>query len=367
MPLETNLDSHRGNYHRASIEALLRGEKVCPIYIDLSLSKRCSYNCVYCFGKLQRNNIRDLSLETITNFLDDCAEIGVKAISLVSDGESTCNKHLYEAIIYGKSKGIDMALGTNGFLLRQDRLTNILPCLTYLRFNMSAVGEKYATIHGCQTYCFDMVCETIKQAVSIKKEDNLPITIGLQMVLLPEYADQVMPLVHLAHELKVDYLVIKHCSDNESGDLHVDYAKIQALTPLLKEAEARSTEQTKIIIKWSKINTGSNRKYKACWACPLMLQMSGNGGVFPCGSFFGKGYEQYYIGNIADTRFKDLVTSDRYWEVMEYIRSDKFDARTDCATLCLQDRMNSFIYDLQNGDAQFVDNIGKLPYGVNFL
>jgi len=44
----------------------------------------------------------------------------------------------------------------------------------------------------------------------------------LQMVLMPEYADQIIPLARLGKELRPDYLVIKHCSDDEDGSLGVD-------------------------------------------------------------------------------------------------------------------------------------------------
>lgn len=96
--------------------------------------------------------------KTILNFLEEAAEIGVKAISFVSDGESTCNPHLKRAIMYGKSLGLDMVLGTNGYLLKDEELEDILPCLTYLRFNISAgEPERYAYTHGCATQCYDKV------------------------------------------------------------------------------------------------------------------------------------------------------------------------------------------------------------------
>lgn len=47
-------------------------------------------------------------------FLDDTAEVGVKAISFVSHGESTCSPYFYDAVIRGKANGLDMAVGTNG-------------------------------------------------------------------------------------------------------------------------------------------------------------------------------------------------------------------------------------------------------------
>ena len=94
----------------------------------------------------------------VCDFLDDAAEIGVKAISFVSDGESTCNPCYADAIVHGKEHGLDMALGTNGFLLTSEALEKILPCLTYLRFNISA-GEKdrYMEIHGVNGEAYERV------------------------------------------------------------------------------------------------------------------------------------------------------------------------------------------------------------------
>ena len=55
-------------------------------------------------------------------------------------------------------------------------------------------------------------------------------------------------------QLRPDYLVIKHCSDNEDGDLGVDYSAHEALKNKLREAEALSDQEYKCIVKWSKIN-----------------------------------------------------------------------------------------------------------------
>ncbi len=100
------------------------------------------------------NQSDNLDKETIFRFLDDAAEIGVKGINFVSDGESTCNPHLKDAIVPGFENGLHMALGTNGYLPKDEELEEILPCLTYLRFNISAgEADRYAYIHGCPEAC----------------------------------------------------------------------------------------------------------------------------------------------------------------------------------------------------------------------
>src|SRR3989344_3777552 len=88
------------------------------------------------------------------------------------------------------------------------------------------------------------VVNTVKECVEIKERDHLDVTIGLQMVLMPQDADQIIPLARLGNELGVDYVVIKHCSDDEFGTLGVDYSKYASLTDVLQTAEKLSSERT---------------------------------------------------------------------------------------------------------------------------
>jgi MoaA/NifB/PqqE/SkfB family radical SAM enzyme len=83
------LDGHKLAWHRDRVGAWLAGERIAPITIDCSLTRRCTYRCVYCYGQLQANDEIKMTRDVIFRFLDDAADIGVKAISFVSDGEST--------------------------------------------------------------------------------------------------------------------------------------------------------------------------------------------------------------------------------------------------------------------------------------
>ena len=117
---EIVLDSHKLLWHRDRVEAWLRGERIAPITIDCALTRVCSYKCVYCYGTLQENEGYHLTRDVIFRFLDDAAGIGVKAMSFVSDGESAHSPSVYDAILRGRSNGMDMAIGTNGYPLRDE-------------------------------------------------------------------------------------------------------------------------------------------------------------------------------------------------------------------------------------------------------
>jgi len=366
------LDGTKLPWHKDRVEAWLRGERIPPITIDCSLSTRCTYRCKWCYGLLQTNTWVNLPRDVIMRFLDDAAEIGVKAISFVSDGESTCNPHLYEAILRGKSNGLDMALGTNGYLLRDDRLEDILPALTYLRFNFSGADPKrYSEIHGCKQECFHKVVKTIENCVAIKRKNKLPVTLGLQMVLTPDEADQVLPLARLGKELGVQYLVIKHCSDDEKETLRkkygFHYSQYQSLIPLLKEAEKLSTETYQVTVKWSKILSQGRRKYSRCYGPVFIPQFSGSGLVAPCGMLFAPRFKDYHIGYLQETSFKELWQSDRYWQVMRWLTEGRLDPRTDCGTWCLQEKCNEYLWDLKHGKIVMKEPEGEPPLHKNFV
>ncbi len=362
------LDGHKLLWHRERVEAWLGGERIVPITIDCALTRKCTYRCVYCYGQLQANDEKKMTKDVVFRFLDDAAEIGVKAISFVSDGESTCSPHLYDAILRGKKNGLDIALGTNGYLLKEDNLEEILASLTYLRFNISAAEpSRYARIMGCQEECFFKVCDNVRKCVEIKKKNNLDVTLGLQMVLLPSFKDQIIPLAELGKELGVDYLVIKHCSDDENHTLGIDYSKYFELTGLLEEAESYSESDYLVKAKWSKILSKGERKYPRCYGPAFIMQFSGSGLVAPCGMLFNRKYKKYHIGNIANDSFKKIWQSERYWEVINLISSEKFNAKTMCGSLCLQHKANEFLWDLKNGKVVLRNEQGRPPMHINFI
>lgn len=365
------LDESKLLFHMDRVKAYLKGERIAPITIDCAITTQCTYRCIYCYGKMQMiNKFPSLERQTVFDFLDDAAEIGVKAISFVSDGESTCNPCYADAIEHGKSLGLDMALGTNGFLLTEGSLEQILPCLTYLRFNISAGDkERYMYIHGVPGEIYDRTISNIRTAVTIKRRRNLPVTIGLQMVLMPEFEDQIMPLTLLGKELGVDYLVIKHCSDDENHTLGVDYGAYDRMLDTMRQAETYSTPGYQVSVKWSKIQSHGRKSYSLCYGAPFILQMSGSGLVAPCGMLFNERYRDYHIGSIKEKRFRDIWASDRYWEVMNKISTPPFDTNRDCGTLCLQHKTNELLWDIIHNHGGRLPEIdtSRVPAHVNFI
>ena len=127
------------------------------------------------------------------------------------------------------------------------------------------------------TYVFDRAMSNIRHAVEFKRKMNLNVTLGIQMVLMPEFKDEILPFAQLAVDLGVDYGVIKHCSDDEYGSLGVDYSKYEEMYGLLDQAEALSNDRTKVIVKWDKIKDKGKPSYNRFYGPQFLLQISGSG------------------------------------------------------------------------------------------
>jgi MoaA/NifB/PqqE/SkfB family radical SAM enzyme len=362
------LDGTKIGWHLDRVRAWERGERIAPITVDMALTRACNFSCNYCYAMLQENDRKVIDREVIFNFLKDCAEVGVRGISLVSDGESTISPVFVDTVRRGSELGLSMACGTNGFVLTKPKLEEILPHMTYLRINISA-GERrrYAEIMGVKENWFDRVCRNIRDMVEIKRANGLPVTIGLQMVLMPEFKDQILPLAKLGKELRPDYLVIKHCSDNEDGDLGVDYDAYTQLYDTLREAEAMSDDEYKVVVKWSKIEAKNQRSYQRCYGPPFMIQISGSGLVAPCGMLFNERYKKFHVGNICEQRFKDILASDAYWDVMNYLASPDFNAQKMCGSLCLQHKVNEALDAHIKGQLMLRSPTGAPPQHIDFI
>ena len=366
------LDSHKLSYHYDRVEKWENHERIAPVSVDMALTRACGAMCSFCYAMVQEPQERSYTKnKEALELLDDFAEIGVKGVSLISDGESTLSKAYVPFIQHAANIGINVGNATNGWEWDPEKIDQVLPHLTWVRFTCAAgTPEGYSKImfKGPEhTEVFERAMKNISYAVNLKKKLNLKVTLGIQMVLMPEFKDEIIPFAKLAVDLGVDYGVIKHCSDDELGTLGVDYSKYEEMYELLSEAESLSNESTKVIVKWDKIKNKGKPSYKRFYGPQFLLQISGSGLVAPSGMFFNARYSKLHIGNYVDERFKDIFNSERYWKIMNYLSSPMFDAQTMMGTLPIQHYVSEALDNHIKGDTRILPSNGQKPLHVNFL
>lgn len=355
------MDGHKLLWHLDRVSDWQRGKKIAPLHIDVGLSKGCNIKCHYCFGELQGNDYRKGTLvyfprKALLRYVKDAGDVGVRSMAFIGEAEPTLNPHIYEAIIEGKKAGVDMSVGTNG-ILWDDGVEGekALEHLTWIRFNISAASdEAYRRLHASKE--FNTFVKKVNFCVETKKRKKLPVTIGLQMVLTPVDVDQVVPLAKLGKELGVDYLVVKQCSDTVENQLGVfkRLKEYDNFREILKEAETVASPDYDVIIKWGKIGNQGSRGYTTCFGAPFLLYSSGDGKLYPCGMFFDHKEEEYRMGDLVKQSFKEILASDRYWEVVEKVK--QIDVK-GCYSNCKTHAINEFLWQVQK----------KNPPHVNFV
>lgn len=337
-------------WHQDRLQDFLNGKRIMPITIDMGIHKSCNIHCAYCYGVKQGPSPKYIPADRLMMMAEDIKKADVRSIAIIGDGEPTLNLGLYPFVRELKRLGVDCSVGTNGLLLDNDKIDILTSSCTWVRFNISGV-QKYEQIMGAKSGSFEKIEKIIKESVRNKKK----CTIGLQVVLIPDGFTEIIPLARKALEWGVDYLVIKQFSDAGEGmPMHFDmddYAKAEAL---LKEAEAMSTDRTKIIAKWKAMEDSRNitkynkRDYDRCIDPPFLFQISGNGDCAPCGFLFNN--PDYCYGNVCEQRLIDILNSERYWGVVKKL------AETPVDKICKQQCRHT-------PGLRFLHNLGKVYKG----
>lgn len=339
------LGSHKLLYHLRELNKWQKGEFIVPIYIDLGIHNACNYRCLHCGPGFRKHKNYYLDRDSLLRLMKDMGEAGVKSVLIGGTGEPTLNKHLIEAVEAGKANGLEVALTTNGALLDNEKIAQMLPLLTWVRFTILASSEEeFYKLHRPFKKCREKVFENLQSCVDLKKQQNLKTTIGVLACVFDSNVSDLENLVLKVKRIGVDYIMIKPPSINirNKYDISVSFDPDS-----LKYLEKYSDEKFNVLIRWNVFDDKQKKEYKECLGIAFIWQIDGDGRVYACGSFLED--ERYSFGNINEMSFKEILKSDRVRKVMEWFQS--MPKRTHCDTYCRPHTINKFLWKLKNPPA----------------
>ena len=340
------MEGHKLHWHLNKVVDWQEGKPVVPVTIDMGINQVCNIACKFCFFSVATNQKTDkIPTESLLKFLTDAAESGVRAIYFAGDGEPLLHPGIWDAVAHGASVGLDMGISTNGVAMKSSNIEGILKSLKLIRFTFPAAQpEVYAEITGTRETTYLKVLENIKKCVEIKKKHNLEIAIGMHMVLIPEAVEEILPYARLGRDLGVDYAVVKQYSEgagtNRKDLLGVDYEKLMTV---FDQAESYSSDTYSFIVKRSKMQKYT-RAYDSCYGTEFLAHISGDGDMFPCENFSGD--RNFFMGNIIDESFVDIIYGKRYREVLSKVSND-VDVHKQCGSPCRPDQINEYLWELK--------------------
>lgn len=348
MADKIRMDSHKLMYHPQRVAQWLNGDNIYPIELEVGLTNACNHRCIFCAVDYTGYQPTMLDADLFKRRIDEFAKKGIKSIIYAGEGEPLLNKNAVDIINYTKSQGIDAAMSTNGVLLTKEVSEECLASLTWIRFSTAAITEQtYEKIHQCRKGDLQIVLQNMQEAVRIKKDQKASTTIGVQMLLLPDNKEEVVPMAQRLKKIGVDYFTVKPFSQHpQSGNiLQVDY---QEMLDMEKEIRELETENYKIYFRAHSMNKlACRRNYTQCLALPFMVYIDAKGNLWPCIVFMGK--EELSYGNIYKESLEEIWEGKRRKDLMNFFAS--MDLEKNCRELCRLDEMNQYLTELQNPGA----------------
>ena len=346
------IDSHKMQYHTGRTSQWLHSEdkaQVFPIYVEVSPVGACNHRCTFCaVDYIGYKNIR-LDKEALKNCIMSMSECGVKSIMFAGEGEPTLYKDLPEVINHAKALEIDIALTTNGTGLTEKFITSCLHNISWIKVSFNAgTKETYSQIHQTEKKDFDLVWNNIQRAVKFKNEQKLNTTIGIQSVLLPENAREMIDLALLAKSSNVDYLVIKpysqHLSSITTKYKDINYNDYLWLRDSLDGIKSGTFEIVFRDESMSSHDSGS-RKYKKCYSTPyLWAYLMASGDLYGCSAYLLD--DKFNYGNINQNSFKEIWLGEKRRESIRFVEHE-LDI-SNCRLNCRMDKVNQYLWDIKH-------------------
>ncbi len=341
--MNLKLEHHKINYHLDRVHKWLDSEDyVIPVTAEISPSSKCNHRCLMCGYEYIGHNRGVMEEEMLMKICFELSSSGVRGIVFAGDGEPFVNSYLVPAIKLSKSLGTDVAVSTNGSLIQEEDISELVDTLTWIRFSINGTNsEEYSYIHKCDKKKFDLVLKRLTCFVNEKQCRKSDITIGVQMVLLPENINNIIDFTKKIKKIGVDYLVFKpfyHHSSNSYGQENVlDYYEYEEI---LERAESLSTDSFMCKIRWHTLDN-SQRTYQTCLGSPFFVYVRTDGALYPCLARHNE--ESLNLGNLGKCKFLDLWNSSSKKNIFSAIK--EIDVH-QCQPNCRHHAINNFLWDL---------------------
>ena len=168
-------DSHKLGLHPHKVSRWMTGEDV-PFHAEIGITNRCNHHCSFCTLDWVTHGNNDINYSTLCKTLEELEYMGVESIYLAGEGEPTLHPDFTEIVAYCGEIGMKVAVATNGQRFTQDVAKSTLKRISWIRFSLDTVDiELYKKIHGVSADALHRVLNNIRDAVKIKKEQNLPV------------------------------------------------------------------------------------------------------------------------------------------------------------------------------------------------
>jgi len=312
--------------HSDRIAQWQAGELPPPVTVELDLTNLCNHACPGCtFSHLVNVDKSSIPFELALRIVKELGEFGVKGLTFSGGGEPLVygEARIIWLAAAAKAAGMDVALITNGSLLRSERL---LELCKWVRVSLDGYdAETFERFHGRSEGEFEKVCRNLKEFCAAK--GNRACTIGAGFLtdagsLARDDFDKMAAFC--AGFPGLDYLqfrplVISMVADMtmQGGGLLTD-AQVHQITAAYRIARQKyARPDYRVLMSSDKYlalaEPNAGRTYDRCHAHFLQATISADSKVYIC--CHTQGLERFCLGDLRENSFAEIWRSDRAREV----------------------------------------------------
>lgn len=301
-----------------------------PISVELSLTNRCNFNCIWCSDYSLRNRLgREFDKDVLFKLLRDLSDGGTKGICIEGGGEPLLYPHFNEIIREINRLGMKAGLITNGSIYDYE---DLLDMFEWIRISLDVTSaEQMRSLKKYEN--FEAVMDNIKK-MTISRRTTV---IGVGYVLNRLNLNGLEEITIKLKNLGVNYFHIRPVIDCPEImlDERIDISH-------LKKHES---DQFQVLIDAIKENKIKGNAALPCVAHGVTTTITSDGSVYICGRL--NIYPWWNpIGNLNKQSFAEIWNGEERRKQMAQLLDRKF-----CAAHCPECRITKFniaINDLKN-------------------
>jgi len=342
--MEIDVDNHKLMYHPERVAEWLEKGDCYPIYVEIGPTNTCNHRCIFCALDFLESNRDYIDTSIMTKTLEDIAKHGVKSVMFAGEGEPLLHKDISLFTKIAKQSGMHVSITTNGVLFNQEKIEEMVPYLSWIRFSIDSGSPKnYSKIHGTKEKDFDKVIKNIEETAKFRNFNGLKTTIDAQFLLIPQNVSETTKLAKIVKEAGADNLQIKPYSQHPKSinRFVINYEDYDYLEP---ELESFNSDKFKIVFRKKTMQRLQEKpNYSKCHGLSFFALIDAKGNVIPCNLFYGN--SNFYYGNLYEQKFSTIWEGTRRKEVLKEL--DKKGIK-DCREGCRLDPINRYLYKLKN-------------------
>ena len=290
-----------------------------------NITDRCNLSCTHCYSRSgpDRTTVGELTTSEAFGVIDDLAAMGVPLI-LFTGGEPLMREDLWELAHHARSRGLKMALSTNGTLITPGVARKIRECgIEYAGISLDGARAETHDRFRHSPGAFDKACSAFAAC------NEAGLRCGVRVTLTKENKNELGDIVDLAFALGASrfclyWLVPAGRASDSYARLQLDragvvealdvlYRKAKETDPAAMEFLTVDAPQDAIHLLESMEKDGSEDLADArglleslkggCSAGTRVANIDTRGNVFPC-QFARAG--EFLVGNVRDRPFSTI-------------------------------------------------------------